>query len=51
MSNMRFDPPDELLANHDVLIIGYRGVDGTKEVQMIEVSLQNRSLRVLPQTR
>ena len=29
MSNMRFDPPDELLANHDVLLIGYRGVDGS----------------------
>lgn len=29
MSNMRFDPPDELLANHDVLIVGYRGVDGS----------------------
>jgi len=29
MSNMRFDPPDELLANHDVLLVGYRGVDGS----------------------
>jgi pimeloyl-ACP methyl ester carboxylesterase len=29
MSNMRFDPPDELLASHDVLLVGYRGVDGS----------------------
>ena len=29
MSNMRFNPPDELLANHDVLLVGYRGVDGS----------------------
>lgn len=29
MSNMRFEPPDELLANHNVLLVGYRGADGS----------------------
>ena len=27
VSNMRFRPPDELLANHDIVLVGYRGVD------------------------
>lgn len=29
MSNMRFEPPDALLAAHDVVMVGYRGVDGS----------------------
>lgn len=29
MSNMRFEPPHELLANRDILLVGYRGVDGS----------------------
>jgi len=29
LSNMNFDPPDELLAEHDFILIGYRGVDGS----------------------
>lgn len=29
LSNMRFDPPDELLAEHDFIRVGYRGVDGS----------------------
>ncbi len=29
MSNMDFKPPPELLANHDVVLVGYRGVDGS----------------------
>jgi hypothetical protein len=38
MSNMRFDPPDELLANHDVLLVGYRGVDGSSVLDCPEFS-------------
>lgn len=38
MSNMRFDPPDELLADHDVLIVGYRGVDGSSMLNCPEFS-------------
>jgi pimeloyl-ACP methyl ester carboxylesterase len=29
MSNMGFKPPAELLAQHDVVLVGYRGVDGS----------------------
>lgn len=38
MSNMRFDPPDELLADHDALIVGYRGVDGSTVLDCPEFS-------------
>ncbi|HLO18729.1 MAG TPA: alpha/beta fold hydrolase [Anaerolineales bacterium] len=38
MSNMGFEPPDELLANHDVLMIGYRGVDGSSMLDCPEYS-------------
>lgn len=38
MSNMRFDPPDELLANPDVLLVGYRGVDGSSVLDCPEYS-------------
>ena len=29
MSNMKFQPPLSLLENHDVVLVGYRGVDGS----------------------
>jgi pimeloyl-ACP methyl ester carboxylesterase len=29
LSNIRFDPSDELLAEHDFILVGYRGVDGS----------------------
>ena len=29
MSNMKFNPPSALLANHDFVMVGYRGVDGS----------------------
>ena len=35
---MRFEPPDELLADHDVLLIGYRGVDGSSVLDCPEYS-------------
>lgn len=38
MSNMRFDPPDDLLADQDVLIVGYRGVDGSSMLNCPEFS-------------
>jgi pimeloyl-ACP methyl ester carboxylesterase len=38
ISNMRFDPPDELLADHDILIVGYRGVDGSSVLDCPEFS-------------
>lgn len=28
-SNMDFEPPPELLADHDIVLVGYRGVDGS----------------------
>lgn len=38
MNNMRFEPPDDLLADHDVLIVGYRGVDGSTVLDCPEYS-------------
>ena len=29
MSNMGFNPPAQLLAHHDIVLVGYRGVDGS----------------------
>ncbi|HBP00242.1 TPA: hypothetical protein DD617_03595 [Candidatus Uhrbacteria bacterium] len=29
MSNIKYRPPKNLLANHDVVLVGYRGVDGS----------------------
>ena len=37
-SNMGFKPPVWLLANHDVVIVGYRGVDGTPKLDCPEFS-------------
>lgn len=36
-SNMQFNPPPELLANHDVVKVGYRGVDGSSVLDCPEV--------------
>ena len=36
--NMRFDPPAALLAKHDVVLVGYRGVDGSSPLDCPEVS-------------
>lgn len=38
MSNMRFEPPDALLASHDVVLVGYRGVDGSSVLGCPEYS-------------
>lgn len=38
MSNMAFKPDDELLAKHDVVLIGYRGVDGSTVLDCPEFS-------------
>ena len=37
-SNMKFKPPDDLLANHDFVMIGYRGVDGSARLDCPEVN-------------
>jgi pimeloyl-ACP methyl ester carboxylesterase len=37
-SNMKFKPPVWLLANHDVVMVGYRGVDGTPKLDCPEFS-------------
>jgi pimeloyl-ACP methyl ester carboxylesterase len=37
-SNMNFKPPDELLANHDFVLVGYRGVDGSVKLDCPEVT-------------
>ena len=36
-SNMSFKPPRDLLANHDVVLVGYRGVDGSIVLDCPEV--------------
>jgi len=38
MSNMGFNPADELLAKHDVVLVGYRGVDGSSVLDCPEYS-------------
>jgi pimeloyl-ACP methyl ester carboxylesterase len=38
MSNMKFKSPDDLLKNHDVVMIGYRGVDGSSVLDCPEFS-------------
>jgi len=43
-SNMGFRPRPELLANHDVLMIGYRGVDGSVVLDCPEVERAMRGL-------
>lgn len=41
-SNMNFKPPDDLLVNHDFVLIGYRGVDGSVRLECPEV---NRAIK------
>ena len=38
ISNMGFKPPAWLLAEHDIVLVGYRGVDGTPKLDCPEVS-------------
>ncbi len=37
-TNMKFEPPADLLANHDFVMIGYRGADGSVILDCPEVS-------------
>jgi hypothetical protein len=37
-SNFSWPPPDWLLANHDVVFVGYRGIDGTVALSCPEVT-------------
>jgi len=37
-SNMGFKPPDALLAEHDVVLVGYRGVDGSSVLNCPEMN-------------
>ena len=37
MTNMKFQPPLGLLQNHDVVLVGYRGVDGSVKLDCDEV--------------
>jgi pimeloyl-ACP methyl ester carboxylesterase len=41
-SNMDFKPPDELITNHDFVLVGYRGVDGSVKLDCPEV---NRAIK------
>ena len=38
MSNMTFKPPAWLLADHDVVLVGYRGVDRTPALASPEIA-------------
>jgi pimeloyl-ACP methyl ester carboxylesterase len=38
LSNMGFTPPDWLLADHDVVLVGYRGADGSSVLHCPEVN-------------
>ncbi|MEQ9423453.1 MAG: alpha/beta hydrolase [Cyclobacteriaceae bacterium] len=38
MTNLDYEPPKALLANHDVVLVGYRGVDGPLKLDCEEVS-------------
>ncbi len=35
--NLRFKPPEGLLSNHDVILIGYRGTDGSSRLECPEI--------------
>src|SRR5512138_719159 len=37
-SNLTFNPPAALLAGHDVVLVGYRGVDGSARLDCPEVT-------------
>ena len=38
MSNLRFRPPAALLADHDLIMVGYRGIDGSVHLDCPEVA-------------
>lgn len=38
-SNMKFKPPHDLLLNHDFVMVGYRGVDGSVKLDCPEVEM------------
>jgi pimeloyl-ACP methyl ester carboxylesterase len=38
ISNMGFKPPARLLAEHDIVLVGYRGVDGTPKLDCPEIA-------------
>ena len=42
--NMHFEPPAALLAGHDVVLVGYRGVDGSSQLACPEVSQAMRGV-------
>jgi pimeloyl-ACP methyl ester carboxylesterase len=42
--NLHFDPPAALLAKHDVVLLGYRGVDGSSLLDCPEVSQAMRGV-------
>ncbi len=37
ISNMKFNPPESLLEGHDVVMVGYRGVDGSSRLEAPEI--------------
>ncbi|MEM9647020.1 MAG: alpha/beta fold hydrolase [Bacteroidota bacterium] len=37
-SNLDYNPPPELLENHDIILMGYRGVDGSVQLECPEVN-------------
>ncbi len=37
-SNMDYEPPSEFLENHDVILMGYRGIDGSVVLNCPEIS-------------
>jgi pimeloyl-ACP methyl ester carboxylesterase len=41
---MKFDPPNALLTGHDVILVGYRGVDGSSQLDCPEVSQAMRGV-------
>jgi pimeloyl-ACP methyl ester carboxylesterase len=43
-TNMNYQPPAWLLANHDVVLVGYRGVDGTPKLDCPEFAQAAKGL-------
>lgn len=44
-SNLQFTPPDELLAAHDFLMVGYRGVDNSRPLRCPELERAMAGMR------
>lgn len=38
MTNMKYEPDESLLLNHDVVLVGYRGVDGSIKLDAPEIT-------------